>query len=115
MILHPIKYDVDVQKAIKKRGLQTEAQKFIDSEVMRLCEPYVPLDSGALKQSAATHTKIGSGRVVYNTPYARRWYYMPAKFKGAPTRGNFWLEKMKKQGGVEKLHKGIRAIIRRHE
>ena len=40
---------------------------------------------------------MGSGEIVYNTPYARRWYYMPADFQEAPERGNYWFDRMKQQ------------------
>ena len=43
------------------------------------------------------NTEIGSGEVKYNTPYARRWYYMPAHFQEAPQRGNYWFERFKQQ------------------
>lgn len=72
-----------------------KAQSFVDSEVLRLCTPYVPKDSGELIRSGIRETKLGGGEVKYRTPYARRWYYQPAQFQGAPTRGNYWFEKMK--------------------
>lgn len=72
-------------------------QAFIDSECLRLCDPLVPKDTGILKQSGIMHTKIGSGQLEYRTPYARRWYYMPASFSEAPERGNYWFERMKAQ------------------
>jgi hypothetical protein len=45
-------------------------QTFIDSEVMRLMEPYMPLDTGMMIKSMMVTTVIGSGRVEVNTPYA---------------------------------------------
>ena len=79
-------------------------QMFIDSEVLRLCSPYIPKDTGILIQSGTMHTNIGSGEVRYDTPYARRWYYMPARFEqGSGSgmksigRGNYWFERMKKE------------------
>lgn len=72
-------------------------QEFVDSECLRLCDPLVPKDTGILKQSGIMHTQIGSGEVKYRTPYARRWYYMPASFSEAPERGNYWFERMKAQ------------------
>jgi len=72
-------------------------QCYIDSEVLRLCEPKVPRDTGLLISSGITNTQIGSGEVKYRTPYARRWYYRDANFQGAPERGNYWFERMKSQ------------------
>ena len=70
-------------------------QDFIDSEVLRLCDPLTPMRSKALILSGKLMTEIGSGQVRYKTPYAKRWYYEPANFNGAPQRGNKWFERMK--------------------
>lgn len=94
------------ERSIENNG---RVQKVIDSEVLRLCEPYVPLMDGTLIKSGAIHTKIGSGVVIYSTPYARRHYYRPARFRGAPKRGNYWFERMKKEGGKEKILKSAAA------
>ena len=60
-----------------RRGLQKggRVQKYIDSEVLRCCDSYVPMLTGKLKQSGITSTVVGSGMVHYNTPYARKNYY----------------------------------------
>lgn len=91
--------DCDTAKIIKTRGMEDggRVQQFIDSECLKLCQPMVPKDTGALIQSGIIHTKIGSGEVRYSTPYARRWYYMPASFQEAPERGNYWFDRMKAQ------------------
>lgn len=52
-----------------------KAQVFIDSEVLRLCDPLVPMRSSTLIRSGSGHTVCGSGLVTYNTPYARYMYY----------------------------------------
>lgn len=82
------------QTLIQVRGLEVggRVQKFIDSEVLRLTDPYVPKDSGKLKESGTIHTKIGSGEVRYSTPYARRQYF---ENKGNGLRGRQWFERSK--------------------
>ncbi len=57
---------------IKKRGLQKggRVQKFVDSEVMRQMEPYMPKQTGTMIESMVLATEVGSGEVVVNTPYA---------------------------------------------
>ena len=50
-------------------------QQVVDSAVIRECFPYVPFDEGILAGSANTATKVGSGEVVYDTPYARYQFY----------------------------------------
>lgn len=66
-----------VNDLIKAHGLEEygRTQKVIDAEVIRFCEPYVPFDKGVLTASASTATKVGSGEVRYQTPYARYQYY----------------------------------------
>lgn len=107
--------ECDVQKIIDSRGLGkgSEIQRYIDSEVLRRCEPYVPRDTGELIRSGVRNTEVGSGKVVYNTPYARRWYYEPAKFQGAPKRGNYWFDRMCNEGGREAILRGCVAIAKK--
>lgn len=99
------KFRWDLGLILRARGLEErgKVQQYIDSEVLRLNEPFVPKDiaaasqGGNLIQSGIVNTDIGSGEVKYNTPYARRWYYMPAHFQGEPMRGNYWFEIFKQQ------------------
>lgn len=100
------------RELLRDRKLETgqSAQVFIDSEVLRRCAPYVPFDTGALNRSGVVNTVLGNGRVVYQTPYARRWYYVPANFHGAPKRGNYFFERMKNNGGKEAILRGVAKI-----
>ena len=87
-----------IQWSLVARGLAPggKTQKFIDSEVIRRMDPYTPFRSGQLKRSPTGATKIGSGKVVSQTPYAKRLYYNPQyHFEGAPMRGGKWFERMK--------------------
>lgn len=86
---------------LKKRNLETggAVQKIVDSEVLRRSDPYVPFKSGALKKSGIWGTKIGSGLVVYNSPYAQRQFYNNAgKGKQGTAsgglRGKKWFPRM---------------------
>ena len=60
-----------------KLGVDTGGyvQKAVDAAVIRECFPYLPFDEGVLAGSANTATEIGSGEVIYDTPYARYQYY----------------------------------------
>jgi hypothetical protein len=75
----------------------SEAQKFVDSEVLRLSEPYVPLLTGMLIKTGILGTEIGSGTVQWIAPYARAQYYMKRKNPSTtgPLRGPHWFERMK--------------------
>ena len=104
--------DVNESQVMRDHGLDPkgEVQKYIDSEVLRLCDPYIPFDVGTLRDSGIENTVIGSGEVKWRTPYARRWYYMPARFQGAPQRGNYWFERMKRDGGKEQILAGAKKM-----
>lgn len=68
--------DVDIKwdpQAVRER--LSKAQKFIDSECIRQMKPYTPFRTGMLERSATLGTVIGSGRIVYTSPYARYQYY----------------------------------------
>lgn len=56
-------------------GIGGHVQKIVDAAVIRVCLPYVPFDEGVLAGSANTATDVGSGEVIYDTPYARYLYY----------------------------------------
>ncbi|WP_027399851.1 minor capsid protein [Anaerovorax odorimutans] len=104
----------------------TRTQKFIDSEVLRLSNPYVPMQSGMLQKLGILGTVIGSGSVVYEGPYARYLYYgkvmvgrVPKQltdnnltFHGAPKRGAFWFERMKADK-KDQILRGAAKIIKR--
>lgn len=51
------------------------AQKRLDSEVLRTSAPFVPMRTGALMRSGTNGTKLGTGEIVYDTPYAKKMYY----------------------------------------
>ena len=52
------------------------AQEFVDSECIRQMKRYTPYRTGFLSNNAPKlGTKIGSGLIVYNAPYARYQYY----------------------------------------
>ncbi len=82
------------QELLSDRGLTPHgaAQIALDNQILKDCDPYVPYLTGVLKGSGPIHTSIGSGIIVYKTPYARRWYYT---HKGNGMRGPYWFERAK--------------------
>lgn len=101
-----------------------QAQSFVDSEVLRLCDPLTPMRSKALILLGTLATDVGSGLVQYNAPYARYHYYgklmvgpAPKKlteidltYEGAPQRGAFWFERMK-ANDAKAILKGAGKIV----
>lgn len=92
LILKPL------QEILRARQLleNGKVQRFIDSEVLRLCDPYIPMITGTLKRSGISGTTIGSGEVRYNANYAAQQYYHTADSRSYdPHRGAHWFERMK--------------------
>lgn len=69
-----IDFDPD-NVAAKIKADSTRAQKILDARVLQDSNFYCPMKNGILQKSGIVHTVIGSGRVVWQTPYARRQYY----------------------------------------
>ena len=102
--------------AKRSLGKGGKAQIFVDSEVLRCCDSYVPFRTGMLKRSGITATVKGSGMVRYNTPYARLNYYSnkgngkEGMNKGGK-RGRLWFERMKPDY-KDSILNGVRKIVR---
>ena len=72
------------------------AQQFIDSEVLRLDAPYMPIQTGTLIKSGILGTVVGSGEVRYIAPYAAPQYYRTSDTRSYDAqRGAHWFERMK--------------------
>lgn len=108
-----------VRELIRSHGLDEggAVQCYIDSSVLRYCDPYVPKDTGMLIRSGTIHTVIGSGCVKYKTPYARQNYYCNAGrgrngLQHGGLRGRLWFERMKADK-KEIILNGARKIAER--
>lgn len=86
---------LELQTLVAMRGLEVggRVQKFIDSEMLRVTEPYIPMDTNELIRSGIRSTKIGSGDIKWRTPYARRQFYENKGGNGL--RGAQWWERSK--------------------
>ena len=85
----------------KWQAQYSAAQVFVDSEVLRLCEPLIPLRTSMLIKSGILGTDVGSGLVQWIAPYAKAQYYSPRRVGSmtGPQRGPFWFERMKEANG----------------
>ncbi|MFV0351427.1 MAG: hypothetical protein ACK5JF_03835 [Oscillospiraceae bacterium] len=73
------------------------AQEKLDMEIMRLMEPYMQMDTGAMIMSMRLATQPGSGKIRVNTPYGRKVYYSKSSV-GRTTgalRGPYYFHRMK--------------------
>ena len=109
----------DLQDCIRTLGLEEKGrvQQYVTNEVMNLSEAYVPFDEagkypnpGRLKNSVHIEDRTD---VVWQAPYARRWYYEDANFQGAPKRGRLWADRMLQNGGLRQIEDGARREARK--
>lgn len=98
-----LEWNPDFKDKWEKR--YTNAQKFVDSEVLRLCEPYTPLLTGMLIKSGTLGTIPGRGYVEWIAPYAKYQYYLKRKTPSTtgPLRGSAWFQRMKEVHGSQIL------------
>lgn len=103
--------------AAKSDAMFSRKQQYVDSEVIRLMEPYTPKRTGTKIDIGASGTRIGSGVISYRSKIARRNYYtnkgtgkggMNAK-SNRGLRGKMWFERMKADHKDEIL-KGAQKI-----
>lgn len=64
-----IRIDIDIDKAVNNRHFD-RAEKYMAQRVKAYCDPYVPMQTGHLKNSA----EVGANYVKYLGPYARFQY-----------------------------------------
>lgn len=71
-----------------------KVQYAFSQQVADTIDPYVPFDIGTLKNSVNQASDFRSGLLVYNTPYARRQYYLHEQGAGLHgengLRGSYW-------------------------
>lgn len=79
--------------AEKTAALQ-KAQFATAQKAAALIDQYVSFDTGILKNSVNQASKFDEGLLVYNTPYARRQYYLHEQGAGLHgdnrLRGSYW-------------------------
>lgn len=100
--------DLNVGKILKDRGLGPDLalQKYLAGRVRLRCDPYVPKESGTLKNTA--QIALDGSAVIYAQPYAHYQYVgavmagsAPKHYTGkllrhqeAPMRGPRWDQRM---------------------
>ena len=121
-----IKVDLPKAEILKKLGLggSDKVRKYLASQVKRLCDPYVPMQQGDLKNRA---TIAGDGSfIVYTQPYAHYQYYgevmagrapkqytgKKINYHGAPMRGKEWDKRMLADKSKD-LERSVEAYIKK--
>jgi len=102
-----------VEDYIKNLGLlpRGKIQTFIDSEMARLADPYVPSDTAYTRKSVFERTDFGSGLIRYSVYYPGMYYDVTSEFQDAPVRGGWWVHRMWNSGGAEKIKEGVRRLL----
>lgn len=110
-----MKIDINPATILRARGLGDDngARKHLASTVARLSDPYVPMDTGTLKNSKQIDSE---GRTLtYPGPYAHYQYHgevmagrapkqytgRPIDYHGGPMRGPEWDKRMMADRGDE--------------
>lgn len=75
--------------------------------MLKYSDPYIPFDTGMMRNSGISSTVVGSGLVKWNTPYTRLQYYTNRGGRGL--RGRLWFERMKADR-LEDILKNAAAI-----
>lgn len=91
-----------------------KAQAPLDAMVLQDSNYFVPLKTGTLQKSGIINTRIGSGEVIWRTPYARRLYYEYTKpaHQANPNACAKWFEAAKARW-LDKWVKLVNEYVKR--
>lgn len=68
---------VDKEMSKKIQQIMEKGQIILDTQVLKDSNHYAPMDEGTLIGSGIRFTQPGTGKIIWETPYARRLYYNP--------------------------------------
>ena len=84
----PVKIRIDPnQCAAKVEGAWQKGLFALSSQILGDCNQYVKYDMGQLEKSSESHSKLGEGKLVCQTTYAKRQYW---EIKTSLTPGRTW-------------------------
>jgi len=90
----------DKSLSAKFKNLRKNGQELLDSEVLKSSNVFIPTDSHELMRSSLRATSFGSGKIIWDVPYARRLYWNPSYNFSTdvnPKASGMWYEKAKAQ------------------
>ena len=98
-----------IKSNIEERARKTQAG--LDSLILSDSNYFCPIKTGKLQQSAIINSRLGSGELVWKTPYARRQYYDYHKppYQPNPNACGKWFEAAKARW----LEKWVRFVNER--
>lgn len=109
-----IRVDYDPQRLVLRfRSRKKAAQVFLDESVMKDTDEFVKFRSGTLARSVQTATTAGSGKVIYDTPYAHAAYESHARpnTEVHPNATRMWFEVSKKRY-MKRWAEGVDRILK---
>lgn len=91
-----------------------KVQYAFSQQVAKTVDPYVPFDTGMLKNSVNLASKYDEGLLVYDTPYARKQYYLHEQgtclHGETGLRGSYWGQRALADVGEHLALYGARAV-----
>lgn len=72
----PVRINIDPnQCAAKVTGAWNKGLYALTAQVRNDCNQYVKVDQHTLESSSYVHSELDKGRVIWQTPYAKRQYW----------------------------------------
>lgn len=71
----------------KSPELRQKTVNYVASELLRKSDPYVPFDTGMLRDSGISHSVPVQGKLIWRTPYAQNQWH---NGKARGLRGRKW-------------------------
>ena len=108
----------NVKSTLKETGIKVDieakarqVQAPLDALIMADSNYFCPIKTGTLQKSAIINSRLGSGELVWKTPYARRQYYEYSKppYQPNPNACGRWFEAAKARW----LEKWVRFVNER--
>ena len=84
----PVRISIDPnQCAAKVQGAWKKGLFPLSSQILGDCNQYVKHDQGTLESSSYSHSILSEGKLIWQTPYAKRQYW---EIKTSLTPGRTW-------------------------
>ena len=99
----------EIKADLEAKARQVQAP--LDALIMADSNYFCPIKTGMLQKSAIINSRLGSGELVWKTPYARRQYYEYSKppYQPNPNACGKWFEAAKARW----LEKWVRFVNER--